>query len=256
MNRALRVVLPPLLVLLALLFAWQCAVWLLQPGDYVLPAPLAVASEAQAQPLLLLRALRQTALSAVLGFLLAAACGIVAGSIISFSSFLRRGLYPLATLLQMVPVVAIAPVLVIWCGYGRPTVVASATIVAVFPVLANTLEGIRSCDPKLHELFSVCGASRLARWWRLELPAALPQVVTGLRIAAGLAVIGAVVGEFIGAFVSDPPIGTVIQTAMREGNTALVLAAVACSTVAGFALFGVVSLIGHLLLRRWHASSR
>ncbi|MSR74127.1 MAG: ABC transporter permease [Planctomycetes bacterium] len=253
--KGISIMLPPLLMLLAFLLLWQALVVLLQPGDYVLPAPSAVLAASLDQPVLLLRALAQTTLSAVIGFAIAAALGIALGSLISFSPFLRRGLYPLATLLQMVPIVAIAPVLVIWCGYGRPTVVASAAIVALFPVLANTLEGIRSCDPKLHELFTVCGARRFTRWWRLELPAALPQIVTGLRIAAGLAVIGAVVGEFIGAFVSDPPIGTVIQSAMREGRTALVLAAVAASSVAGFALFGLVSATGHLLLRRWHPSA-
>jgi NitT/TauT family transport system permease protein len=245
----------PTLVLAALLFAgWEAAVWLFEPGDYVLPAPSTVTSEAWRSKGLLFAALARTSLAATLGFLIAALVGISAGALLSLSSFLRRGLYPLATLLQMVPIIAIAPVLVIWCGYGLPTVVAAAAIVAVFPVLANTLDGIRSTDHRLHELFTVLRATRAQRLLRLELPAARPQIITGLRIAAGLAVIGCVVGEFVGSFVSDPPIGTVIQTAMREGRTALVLAAVATSCCAGFALFAAVSLVGHFMLRRWHES--
>lgn len=250
----MRAVLPTLLLAIALLAVWEAGVRICEPGDYVLPAPSTVAREGWNERGTLLLALGRTSLAAFLGFSIAAVTGILAGALLSLSDFLRRGLYPLATLLQMVPVIAIAPVLVIWCGYGLPTVVASASIVAVFPVLANTLDGIRSTDQRLHELFTILRANRMQRLFRLELPAAQPQILTGLRIAAGLAVIGCVVGEFVGSFVSDPPIGTVIQTAMREGRTALVLAAVATSCLAGFALFAGVSFTGHLLLRRWHDS--
>lgn len=250
----MRAVLPTLLLSTALVLLWELAVLMAAPGDYVLPAPSTVAHEAWQERSVLVLALGRTALAAFLGFSIAAVLGILAGSLLSLSNFLRRGLYPLATLLQMVPIIAIAPVLVIWCGYGLPTVVASAAIVALFPVLANTLDGIRSTDQRLHELFTTLRASRMQRLFRLELPAARPQIITGLRVAAGLAVIGCIVGEFVGSFVSDPPIGTVIQTAMREGRTPLVLAAVATSCCAGFALFAAVSLAGHLLLRRWHDS--
>jgi NitT/TauT family transport system permease protein len=156
----------------------------------------------------------------------------------------------------MVPLVAIAPILVIWCGYGPRTSIASAAIVSVFPVLAATLDGMRSTDPGLAELFGVCRASRLQRWWKLELPWAMPSIVTGLRIAAGLSVIGAIVGEFVGAFAGDAsPIGIIILSAMRENRTDLVFASVALAAAAGFALFGLVSLLGWSLLRRWHASA-
>jgi NitT/TauT family transport system permease protein len=167
-----------------------------------------------------------------------------------------RGLYPLATLLQMVPLVAIAPLLVIWCGYGPRTSIASAAIVSLFPVLAATLDGMRSTDPGLLELFEVNRATRLQRWWKLELPWALPSIVTGLRIAAGLSVIGAIVGEFVGAFAGDEsPVGILILSAMRETRTDLVFAAVGVAAAVGFALFGLVSLLGWTLLRRWHASA-
>jgi NitT/TauT family transport system permease protein len=123
-------------------------------------------------------------------------------------------------------------------------------------VLAATLDGMRSTDLGLVELFEVNRASRLQRWWKLELPWAIPSIVTGLRIAAGLSVIGAIVGEFVGAFAGDQsPVGILIVSAIRENRTDLVFAAVSVAALVGFALFGVVSLVGWILLRRWHASA-
>jgi NitT/TauT family transport system permease protein len=181
---------------------------------------------------------------------------VLAGSVLAAVPFLMRGLYPIATLLQMVPLVAIAPLLVIWCGYGPRTAVASAAIVSVFPVLAATLDGMRGTDRGLVELFGTLRAGRLQRWWKLELPWAIPSIVTGLRVAAGLSVIGAIVGEFVGAFAGDEsPVGILILSAMRENRTDLVFAAVAVAAIVGFVLFGLVSLGGWLLLRRWHASA-
>jgi NitT/TauT family transport system permease protein len=197
-----------------------------------------------------------TGTSAAIGFAIAAGVGVLAGSVLAAVPFLMRGLYPIATLLQMVPLVAIAPLLVIWCGYGPRTAVASAAIVSVFPVLAATLDGMRGTDRGLVELFGTLRAGRVQRWWKLELPWAIPSIVTGLRVAAGLSVIGAIVGEFVGAFAGDEsPVGILILSAMRENRTDLVFAAVAVAAIVGFVLFGLVSLGGWLLLRRWHASA-
>jgi len=155
----------------------------------------------------------------------------------------------------MVPLVALAPILVIWFGYGIRSAIASAAIVALFPVIANTLGGLRSVDRELEELFSLYRARGFSRWWRLRLPAALPSIVTGLRIAAGLAVIGAVVGEFVSAYAGDrAPLGMVIVSAMREFRTDLMFGAIGLAALVGFGLFGIVNLAGWLLLRRWHAS--
>ena len=140
--------------------------------------------------------------------------------------------------------------------YAGP-IIASAVIVSLFPVLAATLDGMRSTDPGLVELFQVNRATRLQRWWKLELPWAIPSIVTGLRIAAGLAVIGTIVGEFVGAFAGeDAPVGILITSALRENRTDMVFAAVFVASAVGFVLFGVVSLLGWVLLRRWHASAR
>ena len=255
-RRALGFVLPPLAVVAALLVAWDLAVRFLRPSEFLVPAPLAVLGAFLDSRGELLAAAWRTGLSAATGFAIAASCGVLAGSVLAANRFLMRGLYPLATLLQMVPLVAIAPLLVIWCGYGPRTSIASAAIVSLVPVLAATLDGMRSTDPGLVELFEVNRATRLQRWWKLELPWALPSIVTGLRIAAGLSVIGAIVGEFVGAFAGDEsPVGILILSAMRETRTDLVFAAVGVAAAVGFALFGLVSLLGWALLHRWHASA-
>jgi NitT/TauT family transport system permease protein len=149
-----------------------------------------------------------------------------------------------------VPIVAIAPLLVIWFGYGSRAVVAAAAVVSVFPVIANTLAGLLSVDPALADLFRLHGASRFATLWKLRLPWALPYLLTGLRIAAGLAVIGAIVGEFVGG----GGLGVVVLGAMRQQRTDLVFAAIGYASLLGLALFGAVGLASRLALRHWHAS--
>jgi NitT/TauT family transport system permease protein len=248
---------PPLSVVAIVLVAWQAADSILQPPAYLLPGPVEITAAFLGDAPRLLAATARTGLAALAGLAVAALLGVVAGSLLSWSRFLRRGVYPLASLLQMVPLVALAPLLVVWFGYGPRATVASAVIVAVFPVLAATIDGLQSTDPGLVELFRVYRAGRLARFWKLGLPSAAPAIVTGMRVAAGLAVIGAVVGEFVSGFGGhDAPLGIVILSALRESRTDLVFAAVGLSAAVGFLLFGTVSGLGWLALRRWQVPAR
>lgn len=254
--RFLRAAIPPFVVIITMLALWEVAVRIFQPAPYLLPGPIAVAQAIAGDFDRLLAATIRTATSAFLGFAIAAAGGVLLGTLLSISRFVERGFYPLATLFQMVPLVAIAPLLVIWFHYGLGATVAASAIVAIFPVLASTLDGLRSVDPGLRELFAISRASRFATWWKLGLPSSTPQIVTGLRIAAGLAVIGTIVGEFVSGYAGDrAPLGVVIMAAMRENRTDLVFAAIALSSLVGLMLFVMVGAGGWLLLRRWHASS-
>ncbi len=159
--------------------------------------------------------------------------------------------------LQTVPIVAIAPLLVLWFGPGLRAVSVSAFIVSVFPVIANTLTGIRSVDPALRDLFRLHGASRVATLGKLTLPASLPHIVTGLRIAAGLAVIGAIVGEFVaGCAEGAAGLGILVLMAYRQLQTDLLFAAVLAAAALGLALFGVVDALGARVLGRWHPSEK
>src|SRR5262249_56156555 len=143
-------------------------------------------------------ALARTSAAVLAGFALSASAGIAFAVFLSSSRAIQRAFYPYAVFFQTVPIIAIAPLLVIWFGYGMRTVVASAFIVSIFPVIANTLTGLLSTDPALRDLFRLYGASTPVTLFKLRFPAALPQILTGLRVASGLAVIGAIVGEFIG----------------------------------------------------------
>jgi NitT/TauT family transport system permease protein len=255
-RRALSTLGPPIAVVAAALAVWQGAVWLVRPPAYLLPGPVAITRAFLGDAARLSDAMLRTGLAAAAGFGVAALAGVTLGSVLAASRFLQRGVYPLASLLQMVPLVALAPILVIWFGYGGRAIVASSALVSLFPVLANTLDGLRSVDPGLREMFDVYRASRWARFWKLGLPSATPGIVTGLRVAAGLAVIGAVVGEFVSGFGGErAPLGIVILAALREARTDLVFAAVGLSAAVGFLLFGAVSAGGWLALRRWHPSA-
>lgn len=236
--------LAPAIAVAALLLAWELAVRLLGVTPYILPAPTRVLAALAADPSGFAWSALVTARSALLGFLAAACAGVLVGSALSVSRWVERGVYPLTLLLQMVPLVAIAPVLVIWLDNGTPAVVASSAIVAVFPVIANTLAGLRGADPLLEELFDLHRATAWRRWTMLRFPSAIPSILTGLRIAAGLATIGAVVGEFVAGFSSDvTPLGMVITASQREFRTDRVFAAVLLASCVGFLLFGLVSLL-------------
>jgi len=256
MSGAWRSIWPPALTVALALMGWHLLVVVTDARPYLLPSPVDVFTALVAERDTLWAATWRTGVATLSGFMLSAVIGIVGGSVLASFAPLRRGVYPITNLLQMVPLVAIAPLLTIWFGYGTSAVIAAACIVSVFPVIANTVDGLRAVDPKLRELFALYHAGPWATWWRLLLPAATPQILTGLRVAAGLAVIGAVVGEFVSGYMGvRAPIGIVILTGIREARTDLVFAAVLLSAAVGFMLFGLVSGAGHLALRRWHPSA-
>ncbi len=197
-------------------------------------------------------AFAKTSAGAILGFLLSSLAGVAIAVFLSSSRRVQDAFYPYAVFFQTVPIIAIAPLLVIWFGYGLRTVVASAFIASIFPVIANTLDGILSTDPALRDLFRLYRASPAATLWKLRFPAALPQILTGLRIAGGLAVIGAIVGEFLGG----QGLGSVIDIARTQQRTDKVFAAVLLASVLGLALFGLINIVSRLVLRSWHVSEQ
>jgi len=229
--------------------------WLVREGwikAFLVPPPSAILRTMIRDWPELSAALARTSIGALTGFALSAFGGIAIAVFLSSSRAIQRAFYPYAVFFQTVPIIAIAPLLVIWFGYGMRTVVASAFIVSIFPVIANTLDGILSTDPALRDLFRLYGASATDTLWKLRFPAALPQILTGLRIAGGLAVIGAIVGEFIGG----QGLGSVVDVARTQQRTDKVFAAVLLASLLGLALFGFINLLSRVALRRWHASEQ
>jgi NitT/TauT family transport system permease protein len=193
--------------------------------------------------------LSETTTASLAGFALSIAVGISIAVALSSGAWIQRAFYPYAVFFQTVPIIAIAPLLVIWLDFDR-TVRASAFIVSVFPVIANTLSGLLSTDPALRDLFKLYGAGRMATLWKLRLPYALPSILTGLRVAAGLAVVGAIVGEFI----TGAGIGGDIIVARQQQRVDRVFADLLLSALLGIALFALINLTSRLTLRNWHAS--
>jgi NitT/TauT family transport system permease protein len=249
-RSALARVAPPVLTFVLSMVLAELAIRALDVSPLILPRPSAVWAAATGEAAALLPALGATTRAVLAGLALASTSGVAAAVAMAASPWVQRAFYPYAIFFQIVPIVAIAPLLVIWFGYGPRAVVAAAAVVSVFPVIANTLAGLLSVDPNLVDLFRLYGASRSATLWKLRLPWALPYLLTGLRIAAGLAVIGAIVGEFVGG----GGLGVVVLGAMRQQRTDLVFAAIGYASLLGLALFGAVGLVSRLALRHWHAS--
>jgi NitT/TauT family transport system permease protein len=247
---------PPLLTAVIVLGLWAGAKAAFGIEDFKVPSPAGVAAAMGKYWPLLWRATLTTAVGAGAGFAASIVVGILAGAVLSSNRWVERAVYPFTVFLQTVPLVAIAPLIVLWFRPGFWSVGVSAFIVSVFPVIANTLSGMRSVDPALNDLFRLYGAGPVARVWKLKLPSALPSIFTGLRIASGLAVIGAIVGEFGAGTFDQQGLGIVVLSAKRNFATDLVFAAVLMSSLLGLAAFAAVNGVGYLMLRRWHASAK
>jgi NitT/TauT family transport system permease protein len=246
---------PPLLVFVFLTAGLQWALGLFHVPQYEFPRPSLVAQSLFQNREDLLSATWTTTEATLIGFGSSTIFGVSAAILLCSSTWLRRALYPYTLFFQTVPIVAIAPMLIKWFNPGLTSVSISAFIVSVFPVIANTLAGLLSTDPALVDLFRLYNASPLDRLIKLRLPYALPNIVTGLRVAAGLAVIGAIVGEFlVGELGDSEGLGVKIVSAAHNLHMGVMFAAVLLASLLGLALFASVNWLGYLVLRRWQPS--
>ena len=253
-ERVLRVALPAATLAIGIAI-WELVVRLEGVPPYVLPAPTLIAKTFVADWGVLWGSLLVTLTTTVEGLLLAFFGGTVLAILFNQSRFLEYALYPYAVILQVTPVVAIAPLLLIYLPQPL-AVLACAWIVAFFPVLANTTLGLSSVDRNLVDLFELYGASRLQRLLRLKLPAALPYILGGLKIAGGLSLIGAVVAEIAAGSAGA---GSGLAYRIAESGYRLdiprMFAALILLALTGVAIFAALSLFSYLVLRRWHESA-
>lgn len=242
--RRLLPLLPAVFVVLAL--EWLCRGGFI--SAYIFPAPSAMWAAFVADRARFISVALETLLGSALGFSLSVGVGLVIAATIAASSTLRNMFVPYAVLFQTVPIIAIAPLLVIWFGYGLPTVVASSFIASLFPIIANTVSGLGSTDPTLLSLFRLLRATRVQTIFSLRLPFALPSILAGFRISSGLAVIGAIVGEFV----SGTGLGGLIDESRTQQRVDRVFVAVLLGSVIGIVFFGFVQGLSQLFLSRWH----
>lgn len=239
-----------------LIGAWQGICRALEVPRYLVPTPTDIVEVWIENKDNLLTALAATFIEALMGFGLAIVVGMSVALLMSQSKLVERSIFPYAVLLQTIPIVAIAPLIVIWVGAGMPAVVTIAFLIALFPIITNTTAGLTSTDHNLVAMFELYNASWWQRMVKLKFPAAMPYIMTGLRISSGLAVIGAIVGEFIAGIGGlRGGIGYVITVAASQIKMPYLFAAAFTSSLLGIAIFIIVSMISNRFLRHWHESA-
>jgi NitT/TauT family transport system permease protein len=247
----------PLAVCIALLAAWEAVVRLKGIPEYQLAAPSVIAKTMYASWPELAAAWVTTLKTMIVALLAAVGMGVGLAAVFAMSRVVEASLFPYAVMLQVTPLVAVAPFIVMWIGPKNIwlTQVVCAWIVAFFPILSNTAMGLSSVDGGLRDLFDLYGATRWKKLRLLLAPSALPYFLAGLKVSANLALVGAIVAEFvIGAEAERPGLASIILTAMLRLDTKLMFAALVLISLTGVATFFSVSLVSRWLLGGWHES--
>lgn len=256
MREAWLRVLAPTAIALLFLGGWEAVVRVNAIPPYILPGPVLVARTLVQDWGTLSVSLLVTLKITAMALAVAASLGLVLAVLFAQSRIIELSLLPFAVILQVTPIVAIAPLIIIWADDVTLSLLICAWIVAFFPILSNTIVGLRSADRNLVDLFRLYRASRWQMLWRLLLPSALPYFLAGLRISGGLALIGAIVAEFVaGTGGNASGLAFRILEAGYQLQIPRMFAALALVSGTGVAIFLLLALLSHLLLRRWHESA-
>jgi NitT/TauT family transport system permease protein len=254
-QRTLRVVIP-VAMLFALLAVWQAYVTIAEVPHYILPSPVRIGQAMATDWPILGKALLITLQTTLLALALALIGGVALAVLLVQSKWVELAFFPYAVILQVTPIVAIAPLILIYTSSTQQALLICAWLVAFFPVLSNTTQGLKSTDHNLLNLFELYGASRWQTLIYLKLPNALPFFLAGLRIAGGLALIAAVVAEFAaGTAGGNAGLAFRLLESQFRLNIPRLFAALVLLSLTGVVIYGITSLISHLLLRKWHESA-
>ncbi|HTR48941.1 MAG TPA: ABC transporter permease [Verrucomicrobiae bacterium] len=258
MRERLRTIANALAVFAGLLVLWQVVLWLFHVPPYMLPSPWAVAVALDSRFPSVLASTAITAQESLEGLLASIIIGVVVALVFAQSRWIRKMLYPYTILLQTVPIIAITPLIINWVGPGTAAVALIAFIISLAPVIANTTQGLISVDENLVHLFLMHNASPAQKLFKLRMPHAVPSLFVGIRIASGLAVIGAITGEiFAGSSrVGVGGLGYSILYAYSQLQTNYLFALVLAAIVLGFAFLFVVMFLEWYFLHKWHESAR
>jgi NitT/TauT family transport system permease protein len=249
-------ILAPLAIGVFALVGWEMLVRIKGIPSYILPGPLLIAETLWKDWGTLSGALWITLRITFAALIAAVTVGVSLAIVFTQSKWLEKSLFPYAVVLQVTPVVSIAPLIIIWVGDINLSLLICAWIVAFFPILSNTILGLNSADHNLVNLFQLYGATRWQTMRYLKLPASLPYFLGGLKISGGLALIGAVVAEFVaGSGGNESGLAYRILEASYQLKIPRMFAALLLISASGVAIFLVTSYIAHLLLRRWHESA-
>jgi NitT/TauT family transport system permease protein len=237
--------LKPLIALLAFLVAWELVVRAFSIREFVLPPPTTILRTMWEHRAQLLQQSVPTLIEIWIGFAIAAAVGFLVAIPITYSKTVEETLFPILVGLQVVPTICLAPLFLIWLGFGMVTKIAIAALIAFFPVVVNTTKGLRSVEPEMVQWMRSLGARRRALFFKLALPSAMPYVMTALKVAITLAVVGAVVGELVG---TDQGLGYVILRSTSELDTPLLFAVILTISLIGIGSYALVGVVERVLL--------
>ena len=246
----LRAVVPPLVLALAVLVLWQALVVGTATSALLVPSPAAILGSLVDDADLFARNAVVTLVEILIGFALGALVGVGLGVLLGYSRVVERSAYPWLVASQMVPIVAVAPILVVWFGFTLVPKVLVVGLVSFFPVVVTTIDGLRSVDPQMVELMRSLGAGRTRIMRSVRFPAALPSIFSGLRVAMALAVVGAVFGEWVG---SSSGLGYLMLAFNNQLATTELFAAVVVLSAMGIALFSLVGAVERLVVPWGHA---
>lgn len=238
----------PIIFTLLMLFLWEIVVIIFDIPKYLLPAPRNIALRLRIDVWLFLEHTIITLFEALAGFIIASMAGIFVAILMASSSLLERIIYPYAVVAKVIPIVAIAPLLMFWFGFGLFPKIIVAALISFFPIVVNTVKGLKSADTQLRRLMKSLSASPFQTFVKVQLPFSLPYIFAAFRIAITLSVVGAIVGELVGA---DRGLGYLIMIAQAYLDAELMFASVIMSSVLGIILFLVVGWVERRVLK-WH----
>lgn len=242
----------PVVFVIAVLALWWVATTLKWVQPFIIPSPADTWNAFADNVPYLLQHTWVTTYETVIGFVIAVVVGLFVAVVMVYSKGLEQTLYPVILFAQVIPKIAIAPLFVVWLGFGASPKILVAVLMAFFPVVISGLAGLRTVDPEILQLTSTMGAGKFKTFLKVRLPASLPELLSGLKVAATLAVTGAVVGEFVGA---NEGLGYVILQANGNLDTAMLFAALIIMSLMGVILFAIIQIAEKFLIP-WHSSKR
>ncbi|MEN3356662.1 MAG: NitT/TauT family transport system permease protein [Mycobacteriales bacterium] len=258
-GKWLGIWIPPLIVFGLFIGFWYLFTYFVLSPDrrFLVPPPHAVVQksffDADTRQTLF-RALGMTTSVAMIGLVIAMVAGVTFAVLMSQARWIERSLYPYAVILQCVPIVALVPVIALWFDYGYMSRVIVCVLIALFPIISNTFFGLQSADQEQHDLFTLRGAGRLTRLFKLQLPAALPAIMTGFQVSATLSVIGAVVADFFFKQ-GEPGIGQQIELARAHLANEMMFGACILASALGVVVFCAFGILSRRLVGGWHGSA-
>ena len=246
----------PILALVIFLSLWQFIPAVLDIKPFILPKPTDVMAAALEDWHLLWPAMQITIVESVIGFVLSAVVGIGISVLLASSRVLEISLYPYAVILQTIPIVAIAPIIVIWFGSGFNSIVIISFLIGFFPIVSNTLMGLNSVDKNMSDLFKLYNASKWQTMMKLRIPAAMPFIMSGLKVSCTLAIIGSITGEYIaGIGGGKGGLGYAITVAAVQLKTPYLFACAIAGALFGIVFYLLVSMASRFVLKSWHESA-